>query len=41
VLSGISSLKSVNLRGTKVTPSGVAALRRERPDLEVTWDGER
>jgi hypothetical protein len=32
------SLRSVELNGTKVTAEGVAALRKERPDLQVLWE---
>jgi hypothetical protein len=37
-IGGWKSLRRVDLYGTKVTAEGVAALRQERPDLQVLWE---
>jgi Leucine-rich repeat (LRR) protein len=37
-LAAAKSLRWVDLHGTKVTAAGVAALRQERPDMQVLWE---
>jgi len=37
-LTGWKSLRWVDLHGTKVTAEGVAALRKDRPDVQVLWE---
>lgn len=37
-LAAWKSLKEIDLHGTKMTPDGVAALRKQRPDLKVLWE---
>lgn len=37
-IAGWKSLRWVELHGTKATAEGVAALRKERPELQVHWE---
>ena len=38
VLQSHSSLKSLNIRRTKVTPAAVAALQKALPNCTIEWD---
>jgi hypothetical protein len=33
------SLRNLNVRRTSVTESGVAALKKARPECQIQWDG--
>jgi Leucine-rich repeat (LRR) protein len=37
-IAGWKSLRTVDLHGTKVTAAGVAALGKQRPDLQILWE---
>ena len=37
-LTSMHTLRTLNVRGTKVTPASVAALQKALPDCKIDWD---